>query len=47
MEITGPFLDRGKKRAQHRSCWYLSYTVPKVGAQRPLDCRLRDVAAPV
>jgi hypothetical protein len=23
MAITGPFLDRGKKRAQRRSCWYI------------------------
>lgn len=29
MQITGPFLDRAKKRAKQRSCWYLRYTTPK------------------
>lgn len=30
MEITGPFLDRAKKRNKQPSCWYLRYSTPKL-----------------
>ncbi len=30
MEITGPFLDRAKKRRQAPACWYLRYATPKL-----------------
>ncbi len=30
MEISGPFLNPAKKAAGHPSCWYLSYSVPKI-----------------
>jgi hypothetical protein len=30
MEITGPFLDRGKKRDHLPSCWFLRYSTPKL-----------------
>lgn len=32
MEITGPFLDRDKKRRNAPACWYLRYATPKINA---------------
>ena len=32
MEITGPFLDRAKKRNGQPACWYLRYSTPKLKA---------------
>ena len=30
MEITGPFLDRAKRRRRAPACWFLRYTAPKL-----------------
>lgn len=30
MEITGPFVDRAKKRRQAPACWYFRYATPKL-----------------
>jgi integrase len=32
VEITGPFLDRLKKRRRQPACWFLRYTAPKLNA---------------
>lgn len=36
MEITGPFLDKAKKRNGQPSCWFLRYSTPKLNPDKTL-----------